>query len=57
MDTPYVLASATSAVRIATYSATQDSMTALAKVLTGAAKPTGRSPVAVTGLSPSTCAG
>jgi len=57
MDTPYVLRSATSAVRISTYSSTQASMTALAAVIAGKAKAEGRSPVAVTGLPRSACAG
>jgi beta-N-acetylhexosaminidase len=57
MDTPYVLASATSPVRIATYSSTQASMEALAAVLAGAAHATGRSPVTVAGLPASACAG
>jgi beta-N-acetylhexosaminidase len=57
MDTPYILQSATSAVRLATYSSTQVAMEALAAVLAGKAPATGRSPVAVTGLPASTCAG
>ncbi len=56
MDTPYVLRSAQSAVRISTYSSTQAAMTALAAVIAGKAKATGRSPVAVTGLPRSACA-
>ena len=55
MDTPYLLNSATSAVRIATYSSTQVSMEALAAVLAGKAKAAGRSPVPVTGLPASAC--
>jgi beta-N-acetylhexosaminidase len=57
MDTPYVLASATSPVRVATYSSTQVAMEALAAVIAGAAPATGRSPVAVAGLPASACAG
>jgi beta-N-acetylhexosaminidase len=57
MDTPYVLRSATSAVRIATYSSTQIAMQALAAVIAGKAKATGRSPVTVTGLPASACSG
>jgi len=57
MDTPYVLRSATSAVRIATYSSTQVAMEALAAVLAGKATAVGRSPVAVPGLPRSACAG
>ena len=57
MDTPYVLRSATSAVRIATYSSTQVAMEALAGVIAGKAKPAGRSPVAVSGLPASACTG
>lgn len=55
MDTPYVLGQATSPVRIATYSASETSMQALAAVLTGDAKATGRSPVAVPHLPRSAC--
>jgi beta-N-acetylhexosaminidase len=57
MDTPYILQSATSAVRVATYSSTQVAMEALAAVLAGKAPATGRSPVPVTGLPASACAG
>lgn len=57
MDTPYVLASARSPVRIATYSSTQVAMQALADVLAGKAVAPGRSPVPVTGLPASACAG
>ncbi len=57
MDTPYLLESATSPVRLATYSSTQVSMEALAAVLAGRAQATGRSPVALTGLPASACAG
>jgi beta-N-acetylhexosaminidase len=55
MDTPYILANATSATRIATYSSSQASMIGLAAVLTGKAKPTGRSPVDVRGLPRAAC--
>lgn len=55
MDTPYVLRSATSPVRIATYSSTQVAMEALAAVLAGKAHAGGRSPVAITGLPASAC--
>jgi len=57
MDTPYLLRSATSAVRIATYSSSEASMRALAAVLAGKAPAPGRSPVAVTGLPRSACNG
>jgi beta-N-acetylhexosaminidase len=57
MDTPFVLSSATSAARLATYSSTQVAMEALAAVIAGKAKATGRSPVAVSGLPRSACAG
>ncbi len=55
VDTPYVLRYATSKVRIATYSATAASMTALAAVLAGRAAATGTSPVAVAGLPRTAC--
>lgn len=55
MDTPYVLASAKSPTLLATYSSSRASMTALARVLAGKARPGGRSPVAVTGLPATTC--
>lgn len=55
MDTPYLLGQARSKVLLATYSSTAASMTALAEVLAGKAKPTGRSPVPVSGLPRSTC--
>ncbi len=55
MDTPYVLRNAASPALLATYSSTQASMTALAAVLAGKARPTGKSPVAVTGLPRSAC--
>lgn len=55
MDTPYLLAKAKSAVLLATYSSTAVSMSALADVLAGRARPTGRSPVPVSGLPRSAC--
>ncbi len=55
VDTPYVLHYATSKVRIATYSSTAASMTALAAVLAGRATATGTSPVAVAGLPRTAC--
>lgn len=55
MDTPYVLAGAPSTTLLATYSSSPASMTALADVLAGKAKPAGRSPVPVTGLPASSC--
>ncbi|GAA4567935.1 glycoside hydrolase family 3 protein [Micromonospora coerulea] len=55
MDTPYVLAAAKSPTLLATYSSSRASMTALAGVLAGKARPGGRSPVPVTGLLATTC--
>jgi beta-N-acetylhexosaminidase len=55
MDTPYLLPSASSPTRLATYSSSVLSLTALAAVLSGKAKATGRSPVAVAGLPRSAC--
>jgi len=55
MDTPYVLGSAKSPTLLATYSSTPDSLKALAQVLAGKQKPTGTSPVAVSGLPRSVC--
>ena len=55
VDTPYVLRYATSKVRIATYSATAASMTALAAVLAGRTAGTGTSPVAIAGLPRTAC--
>ncbi|PZG16365.1 glycoside hydrolase family 3 [Micromonospora craterilacus] len=55
MDTPYVLARATSPTLLATYSSSRASMAALADVLAGKASPPGRSPVKVTGLPATTC--
>jgi beta-N-acetylhexosaminidase len=57
MDTPYLLGKAKSKVLLATYSSSPASMTALAGVLAGQAKPVGRSPVPVPGLPVSSCAG
>lgn len=57
MDTPYVLAGAKSATVLATYSSSRVSMAALADVLAGKARPTGRSPVPVKGLSATGCPG
>jgi beta-N-acetylhexosaminidase len=56
MDTPYLLAQARSPVLLATYSSSPAAMSALAAVLAGRAKATGRSPVPVPGLPPSACA-
>lgn len=55
MDTPYVLARAKSPTLLATYSSSRASMTALAAVLAGKARPTGRSPVPVPGLPATAC--
>lgn len=55
MDMPYLLRSATSPVRVATYSSTQVAMEALAAVIAGKANAPGRSPVSVTGLPRSAC--
>ncbi|MFG3686549.1 glycoside hydrolase family 3 protein [Micromonospora sp. NPDC047740] len=55
MDTPYVLADAKSPTLLATYSSSRASLTALAGVLAGKARPTGRSPVPVTGLPATAC--
>jgi beta-N-acetylhexosaminidase len=55
MDTPYVLAKAKSPTLLATYSSGRASMTALANVLAGKARPAGRSPVPVSGLPATTC--
>ncbi|GGO17262.1 beta-N-acetylhexosaminidase [Micromonospora parathelypteridis] len=56
MDTPYVLADAKSPTLLATYSSSRTSMTALAAVLAGKARPGGRSPVVVPGLPATACA-
>ncbi len=55
MDTPYVLADAKSPTLLASYSSSPASMTALAAVLAGKARPAGHSPVPVTGLPASAC--
>jgi beta-N-acetylhexosaminidase len=55
MDTPYVLAGAESPTLLATYSSSPASMTALAAVLAGKARPVGHSPVPVTGLPATAC--
>ncbi|MEU1233136.1 glycoside hydrolase family 3 protein [Micromonospora aurantiaca] len=55
MDTPYVLSGAKSPTLMATYSSTRASMTGLAAVLAGKARPAGRSPVPVSGLPATTC--
>jgi beta-N-acetylhexosaminidase len=55
MDTPYLLASAKSPTLIATYSSSKLSLTALATVIAGKAKATGKSPVTVAGLPKSAC--
>ncbi|MEH0842156.1 glycoside hydrolase family 3 protein [Micromonospora sp. CPCC 205711] len=57
MDTPYVLEKATSPTLLATYTSTRTAMDALARVLAGKARPTGRSPVPVPGLPATSCAG
>jgi beta-N-acetylhexosaminidase len=57
MDTPYLLSSARSRVLLATYSSSKLSMTALADVLAGKARPAGHTPVAVKGLPRAACAG
>ncbi|TQS44626.1 glycoside hydrolase family 3 protein [Cryptosporangium phraense] len=54
-DVPYILASAKSPTLLATYGNVDASMSALAAVLTGRARPEGRSPVPVTGLPRSAC--
>ncbi|MGC5309176.1 glycoside hydrolase family 3 protein [Micromonospora zamorensis] len=56
MDTPYVLSGAKSPTLLATYSSSRASMTGLAAVLAGKARPGGRSPVTVPGLPATTCA-
>jgi len=55
MDTPYLLAGARSPTLIATYSSSKLSLTALATVIAGKAKATGKSPVAIAGLPRSAC--
>jgi beta-N-acetylhexosaminidase len=55
MDTPYLLARSRSGTLLATYSSSPASLTALARVLAGKARPTGRSPVPVPGLPRTVC--
>jgi beta-N-acetylhexosaminidase len=55
MDTPYLLSSAKSGTLLASYSSSKPSLNALAAVLAGKAKATGRSPVAVPSLPRSAC--
>jgi beta-N-acetylhexosaminidase len=55
MDTPHLLAASRSPTLIATYSSSKLSLTALAAVLAGRAKPLGRSPVAIAGLPRTAC--
>ena len=55
MDTPSLLAQATSPTLIATYSSSPLSLTALARVLAGKAGAPGRSPVPVPGLPRTAC--
>ncbi|MFY1687107.1 glycoside hydrolase family 3 protein [Plantactinospora sp. WMMB782] len=55
MDTPYLLGKAGSKVLLATYSSTPAALAALADVLAGRARPTGRSPVPVGKLPRTTC--
>jgi beta-N-acetylhexosaminidase len=57
VDTPFLLQEAASPTRLATYSSSQASMRALAAVIAGRAKAPGRSPVPLTGLRASGCAG
>jgi beta-N-acetylhexosaminidase len=57
MDTPFLLAGATSPLRVATYSSTQVAMRALAAVLAGRSRAPGHSPVPVDGLPASACDG
>jgi beta-N-acetylhexosaminidase len=57
MDTPYLLGKATSAVRLATYSSTRAAMDAAAAVIAGKATARGHSPVVVSGLPRTACAG
>jgi beta-N-acetylhexosaminidase len=57
MDTPYLLGSAASPVRVATYSSTQIAMEGLAALPAITAAATGRSPVTVNGLPNSACMG
>ncbi|MGA8114060.1 MAG: glycoside hydrolase family 3 N-terminal domain-containing protein [Actinocatenispora sp.] len=56
MDEPYLLSQVHSGTVLASFGATHESMTAVAHVLSGKAKATGRSPVPVDGLPASACA-
>jgi beta-N-acetylhexosaminidase len=55
LDTPYLLSSATSPVLLATYSGVPASLDAVAAVIAGKARATGRSPVPVAGLPRTSC--
>jgi beta-N-acetylhexosaminidase len=55
MDTPYLLSSAKAGTLIASYSSSKLSLKALAAVLAGKAKATGKSPVTVAGLPRTAC--
>ncbi|GAA1328260.1 glycoside hydrolase family 3 protein [Actinocatenispora thailandica] len=55
MDEPYLAAKVHSPTVLASFGATQESMVAVADVLAGRARATGRSPVAVPGLPRSAC--
>jgi beta-N-acetylhexosaminidase len=55
MDTPYLLSNARSGTLLASYSSSKLSLNALAAVIAGKAKATGRSPVAVAGLPRTAC--
>jgi len=55
MDTPYLLSSAKSGTLLASYSSSKLSLNALAAVLAGKARATGRSPVSVAGLPRTAC--
>jgi beta-N-acetylhexosaminidase len=55
MDTPYLLSSAKAGTLLASYSSSRLSLKALAAVLAGKAKATGRSPVPVEGLPRTAC--
>jgi beta-N-acetylhexosaminidase len=56
MDTPYLLAVASSPTLLATYSSSPPALSAVADVLAGRAKAPGRSPVPVPGLPRTACA-
>jgi beta-N-acetylhexosaminidase len=55
LDTPYVLSSARSPVLLAAYSGAPVSLEAVAAVIAGRARATGRSPVPVAGLPATAC--